>query len=148
VNLSTSDSVAPQFLRFALVGAIGFVIDVGMLYLALALLGVGPYMGRVISYLSAATSTWYLNRRITFRSRPSKAIGREWLKFVVFNGVGGLLNYATYVACLHYFPGSTASPAIGVALGSAAGLSVNFTLSRHVVFRAPFASPAEHAADS
>jgi putative flippase GtrA len=140
--------MAPQFLRFAFVGAIGFAIDVGVLYLALALFGVGPYMGRVISYLSAATSTWYLHRRITFRNRPSHAIGREWLKFVAFNGVGGLLNYATYAVCLHYFAGTIAAPAIGVALGSAAGLSINYTLSRHVVFRAPFASPAEHAADS
>jgi putative flippase GtrA len=148
MNLSTSDSVAPQFLRFALVGAIGFVIDVGVLYLALALFPVGPYAGRVISYMCAATSTWYLHRRITFRNRPSQAIGREWLKFVVLNGVGGLLNYATYVAYLHYFAGSTFTPAIGVALGSAAGLSINYTLSRRVVFRAPFGSPAEPAADS
>jgi putative flippase GtrA len=148
MNLSTSDRLAPQFLRFALVGAIGFVVDVGVLYVALGLFGVNPYMGRVISYLCAATSTWYLHRRITFRNRPSQAIGREWLKFVAFNGVGGALNYATYVACLHYFANSSAAPAIGVALGSAVGLSINYTLSRHVVFRAPFALPAEHATDS
>jgi putative flippase GtrA len=148
VNLSTSDTVAAQFLRFALVGAIGFVIDVRMLYLTLALFGVGPYTGRLIPYLSAATSTWYLHRRVTFMNRPSEALGREWLKFVTFNGVGGLFNYATYVAYLHYCAGSRAAPAIGVPLGSVAGLSINYTLSRHVVFRAPFASPAEHAADS
>jgi len=148
MNLSTSNSVAPQFLRFALVGTIGFVIDVGVLYLALALFPVGPYAGRVISYMCAATSTWYLHRRITFRNRPSQAIGREWLKFVVLNGVGGLLNYVTYAAYLHYFAGSAFTPAIGVALGSAAGLSINYTLSRRVVFRAPFGSPAEPAADS
>jgi putative flippase GtrA len=140
MNLAMSDSVAPQFLRFAFVGAIGFAIDVGVLYLSLALFAVGPYVGRLISYLVAATSTWYLHRRITFRNRPSQSMGREWLKFVTLNGVGGLLNYVTYVACLHYFAGSIYTPAIGVALGSAAGLGVNYALSRLVVFRAPFAS--------
>jgi putative flippase GtrA len=145
VNLSTSDGVAPQFVRFALVGAIGFAIDVGVLYLALALFRGGPYAGRVISYLSAATCTWYLHRRITFRNRPSQAIGREWLKFVAFNGVGGLLNYATYAAFLHYVASSGVGPAIGVALGSVAALAVNYTLSRHVVFRVAFISPAKHA---
>ncbi len=148
MNLSLSNHVAPQFLRFALVGAIGFAIDVGVLYLVLALFAVGPYAGRVISYICAATSTWYLHRRITFRNRPSQALGREWLKFVALNGVGGLLNYAVYVACLHYFAGSTSAPAIGVALGSAAGLSINYTLSRRVVFRAAFVSAAEQTADS
>jgi putative flippase GtrA len=148
VKALTRDSIAPQFLRFILVGAVGFAIDVGVLYLALALFGLGPYVGRVISYLCAATSTWYLHRRFTFRNRLGQPLGREWLKFVAFNGVGGLLNYVTYVACLHYFAASAASPAIGVALGSVAGLSVNYTLSRHVVFRARFTSPVEHAADS
>jgi putative flippase GtrA len=148
VILAMSDSVAPQLLRFAFVGAIGFVIDVGVLYLALALFSMGPYAGRVISYLVAATSTWFLHRLITFRNRPDQAIGREWLKFVALNSVGGLLNYATYVAYLHYCSGSNAGPAIGVALGSIAALSVNYTLSRHVVFRTPFAKPAKHVAES
>ncbi|MGH8260092.1 MAG: GtrA family protein, partial [Steroidobacteraceae bacterium] len=135
--------IASQFLRFAAVGIAGFVVDVSVLYLGLAL-GIGPYIGRAISYLAAASTTWYLNRRITFADRRSDVPGTEWVKFVLLNGVGGLINYATYVLFLQYAGPSGVAPAVGVALGSLAGLLANFALSRQIVFRK--ASP--RAADS
>lgn len=127
-----------QFLRFGLVGTAGFVVDVTVLYFVLYAAHTGPYVGRAISYLAAATSTWYLNRRITFANRRSAAYGREWLKFVVLNGIGGILNYATYTVVVHYLGSSVPlAPAAGVALGSLAGMLVNFAVSRHFVFAAP-----------
>jgi putative flippase GtrA len=127
--------LAAQFLRFGMVGVAGLVVDISVLYFALRVLHTGPYTGRAISYLAAATSTWYLNRRITFADRRSDAFAREWLKFVVFNGGGGVLNYLTYTATLHYVGSSGFGPAIGVAMGSLAGMFVNFALSRQLVFR-------------
>jgi putative flippase GtrA len=130
--------VLAELIRFGLVGIVGFAVDVSVLYLALTALGAGPYVGRGISYLAAASCTWYLNRRLTFADHRSEAIAREWSRFVMLNAVGGLVNYSTYVAWLHYVGVSGAAPALGVALGSGAGLLVNFTLSRQFVF-----SPAE-----
>jgi putative flippase GtrA len=133
----TEGVVLRQLLRFGMVGVAGFLIDVAVLYMALALLGTGPYTGRALSYLVAASSTWYLNRRVTFADSRSTAPGPEWLKFVFFNVGGGSLNYATYAAWLHYAGSSSLAPAWGVALGSLAGLCLNFTLSRQLVFRRP-----------
>jgi hypothetical protein len=48
-----------QFLRFGLVGTAGFVMDSAVL-LAMLALGVGPYAGRVASYLAAASLTFAL----------------------------------------------------------------------------------------
>jgi putative flippase GtrA len=132
-----TDDLRRQFIRFGMVGVAGFLIDVGVLYMTLTLLSAGPYVGRGVSYLAAASSTWYLNRRFTFAARRSTAIGPEWLKFVLFNAAGGGLNYATYVVWLHYFGTSGLVPATGVGLGSLSGLCVNFTLSRQLVFRKP-----------
>ena len=131
-----TDDIPKQFLRFGIVGVAGFVVDVGVLYAALAL-GAGPYVGRGASYLTAATSTWYLNRRITFAARRSASLGPEWFRFVLCNAVGGLLNYAAYAVWLHYFGSAGLVPACGVAIGSLSGLCVNFTLSRQLVFREP-----------
>jgi putative flippase GtrA len=103
--------------------------------MALTLLGVGPYAGRGLSYLAAASSTWYLNRRITFAGRRSPAVGLEWVKFVLLNAAGGGVNYAAYAIWLHHFGFSGFMPACGVALGSLSGLCINFTLSRQLVFR-------------
>ena len=41
-----------QFLAFCIVGAGGFVVDAGFLALALNVLGLQPYSGRVLSYLN------------------------------------------------------------------------------------------------
>jgi putative flippase GtrA len=124
----------PRFFRFALVGCAGYGIDVAALYIAIFALGTGPYLGRVFSYLCASSATWYLNRLITFADTRSDMFATEWLKFVLLNSLGGVVNYATYAAYLKYSPWSAATPAVGVALGSLCGLGVNYTFSRKLVF--------------
>jgi putative flippase GtrA len=140
--LSVNDAVLPQFLRFGFVGVIGFFVDVGVLYLMLSVLGTGPYSGRALSYLAAASCTWYLNRRITFASRRGTAVAREWFRFVLVNAGGGIVNYITYVLVLHWIGYAGVAPAIAVGAGSLAGLSINFALSRLLVFRRPHAAAA------
>ena len=111
-------------------------MDAGVLYLALYVLGMGYYSGRIISYAVAASSTWYMNRRFTFAdSRNVNRFG-EWVRFVMLNLFGGGVNYAIYAAYIRMHVGSTTAPAIGVALGSFAGMFVNFYLSRRLVFNA------------
>ncbi|HEY6451284.1 MAG TPA: GtrA family protein [Steroidobacteraceae bacterium] len=123
-----------QFLRFGLVGCVGFCVDTAVLYAAMDFLGAGPYYGRLLSYLVAATSTWYLNRIVTFRDRHSANKAKQWLRFLFFNCAGGGVNYLTYVSYLHFLHPAVAGPLVGVALGSCAGLIINFSLSRYLVF--------------
>jgi putative flippase GtrA len=139
VRKTLSLASLPQFVRFCIAGAIGFCVDSAVLYAAIHLLEIGPYFGRVVSYLVAATSTWYLNRTLTFPDRSGAHKGKEWLGFVAWNCLGGAVNYCTYVIYLRYSGPSLATPSlatlvVGVALGACAGLLVNYTLSRHLVF--------------
>jgi putative flippase GtrA len=129
-----------QFIRFAAVGTAAFVVDTAVLYLALWA-GLGLYSGRVVSYLFAATFTWYGNRRITFatHARGVAAATVEWIRFLLTNLVGGAVNYAVYAVLVSQLELVHAYPLLGVAAGSLAGLSVNFTLSKWLVFRAPHA---------
>jgi len=123
-----------EFLRFAAVGAAGFVVDVAVLYLAAPWLG--WYGARVLSFLVAATATWALNRRYTFTARHSgTSIVREYLGYLVTMLGGAVVNYGAYVGVLHAFEGRWV-PALGVAAGSCAGLVVNFLAARHLVFKA------------
>lgn len=123
-----------EFLAFAIVGAAGFVVDVAVLYLAAPVLG--WYGARVLSFLAAATATWALNRRYTFSGRRSDAsVLREYLGYLVTMLGGAVVNYGAYVLVLHWASGPWA-PAAGVALGSCAGLVVNFLSARYLVFRA------------
>ena len=127
-------ALAQEFLRFGVVGTIGFLVDSGVLYGAIAL-GAGLYLGRAISYLAAASATWALNRAWTFRGRGSGPVHQQWALFVAVNLVGFVLNYGTYALLVATVPVVAAHPILGVAAGSIAGMFANFFLSRAVVFR-------------
>lgn len=122
-----------RFARFALVGASGFVVDTAVLYLAMHG-GAGPYLGRLFSYLAAATFTWVCNRRFTFAVDLPPSV-REWLAFLVANSVGGAINYAVYAGLVATQVVVARHPVLGVGAGACAGLAINFALS-HRVFRA------------
>lgn len=127
-------AVAQEFLRFGVVGTIGFLVDSGVLY-GMIWLGAGLYLGRAVSYVAAATATWALNRAWTFRGRGGGPVHRQWALFVAVNLVGFALNYGTYAVLVATVPVVVAHPVLGVAAGSVAGMFTNFALSRRVVFR-------------
>jgi putative flippase GtrA len=127
--------LAQEFLRFGVVGAVGFVVDTAVLYGAVAL-GAGLYGGRALSYVTAASVTWLLNRIWTFRDRAGGGQAhRQWALFVLVNLGGFVLNYGTYALLVGFVPVVAAHPVIGVAAGSIAGMFSNFFLSRRLVFR-------------
>ena len=124
-----------EFLRFGVVGTVGFVVDTAVLYAGLAL-GLGLYGGRAVSYLAAATTTWALNRLWTFRGRGDGPVHRQWALFLLVNLVGFAMNYGTYAALIEFVPMVAVHPVLGVAAGALAGMFGNFVLSRQLVFRA------------
>lgn len=118
-----------QFLRFCIVGTIGFLVDAGTLYLLVLALDTDPYVGRVASFITAATTTWILNRRFTF-NLAHNATHKEWLSYLSLMVLGAILNYGTYALCLTYWAVVREQLWIGVAVGSIAALSINFITSR------------------
>jgi putative flippase GtrA len=132
--------VAGQVLRFGIVGGIGFLVDAGLLHLMLKL-GLGYYGGRLVSFLAAATATWTLNRSFTFRRETSTAthpaathpLG-EWLAYLGLMAIGGVVNYGTYALALELAEPVRRYPALGVALGSIAGMAINFWSAKTMLF--------------
>lgn len=130
-----------QFFMFALVGAAGFFVDAGTLLFAHHVLGLNLYAGRVLSFLTAATFTWQLNRKLTFRDAASSSGAlTQWLKFLSANAIGGLINLGVYAVLIARLPVAREHPVLAVAAGSISGLVFNFAISRLVVFRAHLAS--------
>lgn len=124
---------ARRFLLFGFAGAIGFVVDVAVLYALAPLLG--WYAGRVASFLAAASATWQLNRRLAFADADaaSRRGWRQYLRYLASMLGGAAVNYAVYAATLH-FAAIPHAAALGVALGSVAGLAVNFLTARFLIF--------------
>ncbi|GAA0579392.1 hypothetical protein GCM10009416_17250 [Craurococcus roseus] len=127
-----------EIIRFGVVGAVGFVVDAGVLTLGL-LAGAGPWLGRAISYVAAATTTFALNRSWTFRGADrSRPVTRDWGLFLAVNLVGFACNYGTYAALISGVPMMRDLPVLAVAAGSLAGMVGNFVLSRRYVFRSRY----------
>lgn len=120
---------------FSAIGVVGFLVDAAVLYAMLIFLSLNPYGARLVSYLAAATTTWILNRNLTFRDNRSANPHREWVAFLAVNVIGGVVNYLVYSGIIYSFSGKGLFPLLGVACGSLAGLLFNFSLSRTLVFR-------------
>lgn len=109
-------------------------VDVAVLYATAGLLG--WYGARVLSFIAAASATWWCNRRFTFQAaaHSGQPILPQYLRYMASMLFGAVLNYAAYVATLHWIdiPGKAA---LGVALGSCSGLVANYLSARHLVFK-------------
>lgn len=126
-------AMAGQFLRFGLVGALGFVVDTAIVYSTRPLLGL--YWGGAVAYLGAATTTWAVNRLWTFRTAPRAAAFRQWALFLSTNALGFALNRGTYALLVTAWDMAWREPIIAVAAGSLAGMALNFHFSRTIVFK-------------
>ncbi len=122
-----------QVLIFALIGGIGFFVDTAVLYGLNPLLG--PFIARAISFLAAATTTWLLNRTITFQENSSNL--RRHNELIAYLGlmlIGGVVNYTCYTWLVISFAVVEKNLVLGVAVGSLAGMTINFLTSKKLLF--------------
>jgi len=126
--------VMGQFVMFGLVGLVGFVIDTGTVYAMRH--AVGLYVAGLAAYLTAATSTWICNRHWTFRHLARTDPWHvQWRRFLTANLGGFAINRGAYVLLVTFWDLATRQPVIAVFIGALAGMTLNFNLSRKVVFR-------------
>lgn len=154
LSLGLTSLSCSQFFRFLLVGGTGFCIDASVLFALTAFTGIGPYAGRIMSFLTSMLFTWQCNRRFTFRTsssgkgRTSKAsIGAEGGSYLVISVIGAMANYLVYAWAVSLLPQSEMALVAGVALGSIAGLLLNFVGYKFWVFRIRRRQPASSLAE-
>ena len=128
-------SMPYQLFLFAVVGTIGFVVDVTVLYAVIYSVPIDLYSARIVSFLFAASTTWYLNRHFTFGHAATEHPFRQWRRFLFGNAVGGVLNFSTYSILIYWLTDIEGMPFFAVAAGSVAGLIFNFIISRYWVFQ-------------
>lgn len=128
-------SAFQQFLTFAVIGALGFGVDLAVLYGGLAL-GLGYFAGRAVSFSCAVLFTWQCNRRLTFRQTTAESLWAEGSRYFVAMTLGGAANLAVYAAIVSVVAPGRWVPFFGVALGSIAGMTINFVGARFWVFTA------------
>lgn len=122
-----------QFLTFGVVGVICFVVDSATVYALRDALGL--YVAGLVSYVTAASVGWALNRAWTFRAVGPQPRLQQWSRFVMANAVGLVLNRGVYFALITWSQTCAQHPVLALAAGAVAGMFVNFALNRRLVFR-------------
>lgn len=123
----------PQLIKFGIGGVLGFLIDALLLY-ALKL-SLGLYGARLISFISAVFATWLFNRNITFNDKRYPHWYQEFAYYFLCMAVGGVVNLTFYMLLVSKSKYAAQCPIIGVAVGSIAGMTINFFTSKFLIFR-------------
>jgi len=125
-----------QFIKFSMVGGVGFVVDAGTYFVMTHYLGGDLVISRFISALVfGMTTTFLLNNFMTFRGHGSGSLVSRYVRFAAANIIGNLLNIGTHAALVENLDLFHRIPVLGVVAGTFVGLVFNFAGSKYFVFR-------------
>lgn len=77
-----------RFLRFAVVGAIGAVVDFGSYTIFHNILGVNAVLASVLSFTAAIVSNFTWNRLWTYPDSRTKGVSKQLAQFTIVSVVG------------------------------------------------------------
>src|SRR4051812_8675319 len=122
---------------FGVVGAVAFVIDIGMFQLLYVHAGVGAVTAKLLATLLSVTVAYLGHRYWSFSHRARTGLRREYLLFVVVNG-GTLLLNVGLVALVRYPLGQESALVLQAAnlVGIAVGTVIRYLCYRQWVFPA------------
>ncbi|MFT4241106.1 MAG: GtrA family protein [Acidovorax sp.] len=123
-----------RLLWFGVAGVTGLAVDMGTLMILHE--SMGAYGARIASFLTAATATWLINRRLTFTGR-SAGVG-IWGEYVRYLGLmlgGGVVNLTVYSLLAWKFSQTPLWLNIYVCAGSLAGMAINYLGTNQWLYR-------------
>ena len=131
--------IAVQAPAFAVVGAIGYVIDSAITYAGAKYLGLSPELARIPGFIVATVVNFLLNRAVTFRHSQAPLL-RAFVRYCGVASMGLAVNYAVYWLCVLLAPrfGLAVTPAIlplFIAAGVGAAMILTFIGFRSFAFR-------------
>ncbi|USD42527.1 GtrA family protein [Vibrio sp. SCSIO 43135] len=126
--------MSERFVKFGMVGSIGFLADAGLFSLLFYLGDWAPLPARVVAFLFAATVTWCGNRCFTFTHCQHVAKGKQWLKFIVVALFSAIPNLIVFNLALLVLGSGGIAALVALAFGVLAGMVSNFLLSSRWVF--------------
>ncbi|HEU5033720.1 MAG TPA: GtrA family protein [Mycobacteriales bacterium] len=137
--------------KFGTVGAVNYVVDVGLFNLLLAEgLHHKPLSAKAISTAVSATSSYFMNRHWTWRDRQRSGFAREYGMFIALSVIAllitlGCLAFGEYVLHEHSW---LARNIWGNIVGVGTAMVWRFWSFKRWVFRAPTREATEDAASA
>ena len=123
---------------FAVVGAIGFIVDASVLKLYLINIENDPVFGRAVSFPIAVTVTWLLNRHYTFSQRCKKHANllKEWVSYLLVNSFGFGINLSLFMLIIFVVNDAKLYPIVTLGIASLIAMFFNYVGSKYWVFSA------------
>jgi putative flippase GtrA len=139
VTLLSRVGLSENFIRFGIVGTLGFCWDTGTVYALRPFTNL--YVAGTCGFLVAATANWAVNRLWTYRHHQHAPPHVQWAKFMTANTIGFVFNRGVYFTLISkHFSIATKTdifytqPVLAIAAGSISGLCFNYFLSKRFVF--------------
>jgi len=124
--------VVSRLLQFCAVGASGVIVDLVSFNI---LLGALPlHISRALAVLTALTSNFWLNRRLTFSYSRHTSWPRAYVRFALSCFVGACANWSVSVGLIASSDFWQRHVTVAAILGILAGTGFNFILSRRWAF--------------
>jgi len=125
-------NLAPDYVRFAMVGAAGTVVNLGILALLRYALGVPHAYASAAAIEASVINNFILNDVWTFKSSKKAGALRRFIKFHLSSALGLLTQWiVSYVIYYVIFSQSIIAQLVGIL----AGFTVNYVLSKKFVWR-------------
>ena len=125
-----------EFMLFAMIGASGMIVDIGV-YLLLVALGLHHELARAISFWPATISNGMLNRALTFKRRPRRSVFVQMIQYSVVASAGFAVNWGCYVLLTRNVDLFAEYKILALLAGILAGMVFTFSGAHKLVFRQP-----------
>ncbi|MHB9293435.1 hypothetical protein Holit_02557 [Hollandina sp. SP2] len=129
------DTGIDQFFKFMVTGGLGTITNLLIFFLCADVFRVSEIPVSIFCFLIAASQNYIINHRWSFRQNTAKdpLSPQRWLQFIA----GSLFGLAVNIAVMKIVLAALAPPFkfIAQACGIAAGMMLNFSFSKFVVFR-------------
>lgn len=123
--------VARELSGFGVVGAVAFCIDLGLFQLLYAGTAMGAVPAKLISTVVAATVAYVGNRYWSFAHRARTGVRREYLRFLLINGVTLLISLGIVAFVRH---GLDQESALVLQVANVGSIAVT-TVIRYLAYR-------------
>lgn len=121
-----------RIVRFVLTGGLSAIVDFGLYWLLLDLVGLPVNVAKSISFIAGTTTAYLINRRWTFKAEPSRArfVAVVILYAVTFAVQVGL-NWVMYQA----LPDEWWRLPLAFVIAQGTATVINFVVQRAVIFK-------------
>lgn len=76
----------PDFVRFGVIGGLGFLVEIGSFNLWIFFTNGGPLIANIVSVLLAILFNWAGNHFVNFEKNKEKSIFKEIIQFFIASG--------------------------------------------------------------